>query len=380
MEPLDPMGMSRRDVALRILTVVGFLIVFLAGIKLLGASFKMVGKDTAESLFRGLAHPLAGLSVGILATVLVQSSSVTTSVIVGLVGAGEISVAHAVPVIMGANIGTSVTNTLVSLGHITRSVEFRRAFAGATMHDFFNLLSVLVLLPIEIMTGFLQRMAESMTGWLGGTAGVAYKSPIKSFIGSLTKPVIKLLEGVGLEGWVIALATLLVGLAFIVLALVFITKTMRKLLAGKLEEALNRALGGHGLVAMFVGVLMTVAVQSSSITTSLLIPLIGAGILKLDTAFPITLGANIGTTITALLAALAADASAGLTIALVHLLFNCTGILIVYPIPKVRRIPIRLAEGLGTLAVRRRSLVLGYILFVFIVLPLLGIMIFQNSG
>ena len=354
METLDPKGTSRRDLALRIVTVVGFLILFLVGIKLLGASFKMVGKDTADSLFNGLSNPIAGLAVGILATVLVQSSSVTTSIVVGLVGSGEISVAHAVPVIMGANIGTSVTNTLVSLGHITRSAEFRRAFAGATMHDFFNLLAVIVLLPLELMTGFLQKSAEAMTGWLGATAGVSYKSPIKVFIGSISKPIIKMLEVFGLEGWGIALATLILGLVLIVVALIFITKTMRKLLAGKLEQALNRALGGHGIVAIFVG------------------------ILKLETAFPITLGANIGTTITAMLAALAADASAGLTIALVHLLFNCTGILIVYPIPAVRRIPIRLAEGLAALAVKNRALVLGYILFVFVVLPLLGIMIFQG--
>ena len=379
MEPLAAPDRRRNATILRILAVIALLIIFLVGIKLLGASFKMVGKETAQSLFQGLSNPFAGLAVGILATVLVQSSSVTTAVVVGLVGSGELGVGHAVPVIMGANIGTSVTNTLVSLGHITRSAEFRRAFAGATMHDFFNLLTVLVLLPLELMTGFLQKSAFWLTEVLGGTSGVKWKSPIKTFIGQISKPIIKGLEGLGLEGWACAIPTLAIGLTFIIVALIFITKNMRKVLAGRMEQALNRALGGRGIVAIFVGIVMTVAVQSSSITTSLLIPLIGAGVLSLEAAFPITLGANIGTTITAILAALAADKSAGLTIALVHLLFNCTGIALIYPFGAIRRIPIRLAEGLGELATRRRSLVLAYILFVFVLLPILGIMIFQGG-
>jgi len=182
----------------------------------------------------------------------------------------------------------------------------------------------------------------------------------------------------GLEGWWAAGFALFIGLSFIVLSLVVITKTMRSLLAGKLEQSLNRALGRSGIIAMGVGVVITVAVQSSSVTTALLIPLIGAGVLSLEVAFPITLGANIGTTVTAMLAALAADKSAGLTIALVHLLFNITGILMVYPFPPLRRIPLRLAEGLGNLAVRNRLFVLAYILLVFVIVPLLGVLIFRG--
>ena len=363
---------------LRIGSVFLFLIVFLVGIKLLGSSFKMVGKDTAKSLFEGLSNPFAGLAVGILATVLVQSSSVTTSVVVALVGDGSLGVGVAVPVIMGANIGTSVTNTIVSLGHITRSAEFRRAFAGATMHDFFNIIVVAVLLPIELATGFLQKGATALTDVLAGGGGVAFKSPIKVFIGSITNIFTGGIKDIGLEGWWAAAVALTIGLGFIILALYVITKTMRGLLAGRLEQALNRALGKSGLIGMGVGLVITVAVQSSSITTSLLIPLIGAGVLSLEVAFPITLGANVGTTVTAMLAALAAEKSGGLTIALVHLLFNMTGILMIYPFPVLRRIPVRLAEALGNLAVRNRMYVLLYVVTVFVVVPLLGVLIFRG--
>ena len=151
----------------RFLAVIALVYLFLVAIELLGGSFKAVGRDTAQQLIAGVTNPFAGLAVGILATVLVQSSSVTTATVVGLVGSGQVPLDVAIPMIMGANIGTTITNTLVSMGHITRSEEFRRAFAGATVHDFFNLITVAIVFPLELSTGFLQRtattMAESLT-------------------------------------------------------------------------------------------------------------------------------------------------------------------------------------------------------------------------
>ena len=131
------------------IAVFGLLFLFLVSIQLVGDSFKLFGRDLAEKVFEYTNHPITGLFIGIFATSLVQSSSTTTSIVVGLVGASAIGVAggkglsveNAVPIIMGANVGTSVTNTIVSIGHIARGNEFKRAFAAATVHDFFNLLS-----------------------------------------------------------------------------------------------------------------------------------------------------------------------------------------------------------------------------------------------
>ena len=90
--------------------------------------------------------------IGIVATVLVQSSSTSTSIVVAMVGSGILDVNQAIPIIMGANIGTSVTNTIVSLGFVGNPECYERGFAGATVHDLFNYLSVITLLPIEMVT------------------------------------------------------------------------------------------------------------------------------------------------------------------------------------------------------------------------------------
>lgn len=379
--PEPPTQMQRTlGVLLRVSLVLILLYCFLVAIQMMGGSIKMMGKDASEGLFAGVNNPFAGLAVGILATVLVQSSSTTTATIVALVGSGSLTVDQAVPMIMGANIGTTVTNTLVSIGHIRKSMSFRRAFAAATVHDFFNLLCVIVLLPLEIATGFLAHSAEWLTSLILGapgaehaaSGGVKYDSPIKVAVKTAFKAVQGLLEDFGFEGTSLAVAILVLGIALTFVCLILITKNMRALVSGPLEHALNRSLGRSGLIGILIGILITAAVQSSSITTSLLVPLCAAGILSLENAFPIMLGANIGTTITAMLASLGTDERGGLTIALVHLLFNLCGVLLFYPVKRLRRIPIHAARWLADKASVNPFWVLGYVAGVFIVMPLLG--------
>ena len=115
-------------------------------------------------------------------------------------------------------------------------------------------------------------------------------------------------------------------------------------------------------------------VQSSSITTSLVVPLAGAGVLNLRQIFPFTLGANIGTTVTALLAALTGTVSA-LIAAISHLIFNLFGILLIYPFPFLRNIPIKLAERFAVAAVKKKYLPILYLLIVFLLIPLSVIII-----
>lgn len=361
---------------LRAALVLLLLFGFLVAIELLGASFKTVGRETADLMVASVNNPFVGLCVGIFATVLVQSSSVTTSTIVGLVGSGKIPLELAVPMIMGANVGTTITNTLVSLGHISRSDEFRRAFSGATVHDFFNVITVLILFPLEYWTGILRRSATAVAEALTPGVGGKLPNPLKDSVKYTAKHIQAFWESVGLEAGWLALGLFVTALVLIVIALTFITKNMRMLVADRIEQMLNDVLGRSALLGLVIGILITVLVQSSSITTSLLIPMFGAGILNLDAAFPIMIGANIGTTITALMAALVAG-EAGLIVALVHLHFNLVATALFFPSKRMRAIPIACANALADAAVRNPLWVMGYIGIVFILVPLSGIWIFR---
>jgi solute carrier family 34 (sodium-dependent phosphate cotransporter) len=125
---------------------------------------RILGGRNLSSFFSSselLSNPIVGVMIGILVTVLVQSSSTSTSIIVALVSAG-VEVRHAVPMIFGSNIGTSVTNTIVSMTQAGDKEAFRRAFAAATVHDMFNWLTVAVMVVLEISTGTMEYMTEKL--------------------------------------------------------------------------------------------------------------------------------------------------------------------------------------------------------------------------
>ncbi len=361
---------------LRSAIVVGLIYIFLVGVSSLETGIKIMGEDTQERLFSAASNPIAALCIGILGTVLVQSSSASTSVIVGLVASGALGVDDAVPMVMGANIGTTVTNTLVSLGHIRQSGEFRRAFAAATVHDFFNVLAVAVLLPIELIFGIISNIAKSISEALVGASGTEWKSPVKAWVKEPVGWLRSFWEAVGTSGNLEGALMVLTGLVIILAALTLITKNMRALVADRVERSVNALLSrGGGAIALVLGLLITIAVQSSSITTSILIPLAGAGVISLRNAYPVTLGANVGTTITALLASLAASSPESLTVALAHTTFNVAGILLLYVLPFARDVPIRAAEALAEVAVVRRTLAVAYVAVAFIVVPLIGVVV-----
>ncbi|MCB1021956.1 MAG: Na/Pi symporter [Bryobacterales bacterium] len=355
--------------------VIVLLFLFLLGVHGLGDGFKLLGRDLLDAFFRATSNPIVALMVGLLATTLVQSSSVTTSMIVGLVAAPEnpLPVATAIPMIMGSNIGTTVTNTIVSLAHIGRKDEFRRAFSVATCHDFFNYMTVLLLLPLELATGYLQKTATWLAGSLGESSGVSYDSPLKGLLKVGSEPMHWIAHTLfanneQLQGVVISV----LSACLVFFALLMLVKTLRSLMQRKAERLVESTLGGSGYLAILIGMVATMIVQSSSITTSLLVPLAGAGLITLQQAFPVTLGANIGTTVTALLASLAVsgpNAAAGVTIALVHALFNLTGTAIVYPFKPIRQLPLMAAEKLADVATYSRAWAIGYVVILFYALP-----------
>ncbi len=171
---------DRLQFAKNFLLFVFFLYLFFLSIELMGSAFKGFGRDFAERFISTTSNPFVGLFIGILTTSIAQSSSLTTSIIVGMVASGTITIPNAIPIIMGANIGTTVTSLIVAMAHINRKQEFRKAFAGATVHDAFNVLSVIVLMPLHLFSqyifgiSFLEFLAMELSNVLEHTGGLIF--------------------------------------------------------------------------------------------------------------------------------------------------------------------------------------------------------------
>ncbi|KAJ0002498.1 hypothetical protein NQD34_007647 [Periophthalmus magnuspinnatus] len=380
--------------------LLALLFVFVCSLDTLSSAFQLTGGKVAGDIFQDnavLSNPVAGLVVGILVTVLVQSSSTSTSIVVSLVASGLLEVKLAVPIIMGTNIGTSVTNTIVAMMQAAERSEFERAFAGATIHDCFNWLSVLVLLPLEVLSGLMTWMSHWMVSSLSLHTGQDAPELLKVITEPITKLIIQLdkcvITGIamGNEGrhlfvstelsdLTVGLILLAVSLAVLCSCLLLLVKLLNSLLQGQVAKIIHKVINTDlpdpfgwlaGYVAMFVGAGVTFVVQSSSVFTSAITPLIGVGVISLERAYPLTLGSNIGTTATALLAALASPGNklaAALQIALCHLFFNVFGIILWYPIPCMR-LPIRMSRVLGERTAKYRWFAILYLLIFFLVLP-----------
>lgn len=333
---------------------------FLLAVKLIAVCFTLASEGHIQLLIARAGSPLMGLLIGVLCTSLVQSSSSTTSLTVALTVSGALPLNLAIYIVLGANIGTCITNVLVSLTHITRRNEFVHAFAAAVVQNFFNLISVILIFPLEYFFGYLTQTSAILTDAVSHLGGIVLFKPLEW----VTEPGVHLVRNV-LDG-----SPLLIGLA----AAIMLFLSLRQMVVSIKQLMLNRIRQAFGVYffksygrAMLSGTVITAIVQSSSVTTSLVVPFAAARVLTLEQIFPYTLGANIGTTVTTLLAALCLGQPVGLQIALAHLIFNITGIILITPI---RKIPISLARSLAQLAVRNRLIPLLFVLGQFFILPL----------
>ncbi|KAL7561531.1 hypothetical protein ACA910_022685 [Epithemia clementina (nom. ined.)] len=414
-------------IGVAIFGVIVFLYFFLFGLELLSSGAKVMSGCRAGDLFGDDANPIAAVMIGLLATVLMQSSSATTSIIVSLVGddqgSGTISVAQGIYMVMGANIGTSITNTIVALGFSNHGEQLERAFAGATVHDMFNFMTVGVMFPLEVMTGFLEKLTQAMTKHAQTKNDDDWEGPIKHLVAPLGRQIIipnkKIAQQIAsgehscdyfypmncpygasykscggefgliacdseknfcpaffsvdatpeddkVSGGVVFFLAIFI-LFFCLLALV---ANLQKLLLGVSTRIVYKATDVNGYIAIMIGAGITMLVQSSSITTSTLTPLVGIGALRVEQMYPLTLGANIGTTVTGLTAAMVSDNIESLQVALAHLFFNVFGVLIWYPIPFMRSIPRYAAQQLGKGTRLWRGFPLVYIAVMFFLVPL----------
>ncbi|XP_015246258.1 PREDICTED: sodium-dependent phosphate transport protein 2B-like [Cyprinodon variegatus] len=455
---LDTRGKIMRVLTaiVKLILLLGLLYLFICSLDVLSSAFQLVGGKAAGDIFQDsavLSNPVAGLVIGVLVTVLVQSSSTSSSIVVSMVSSGLLTVQYAIPIIMGANIGTSVTNTIVAVMQAGDRNEFRRAFAGATVHDFFNWLSVLILLPLEAASGALFKLTNITINSFDIKSGEDAPELLKVITEPLTSSIIKLDKSVitgiatndpeaknkslvkrwcktnttttywnttvescpednfcwedGNQTWTEMVSTVTqniakckhifvnvdlpdyaIGLILLVLSLlvlctclILIVKLLNSMLKGQVALVIKKVLNTDfpfpfswvtGYIAILVGAGMTFIVQSSSVFTSAITPLVGIGVISLERAYPLTLGSNIGTTTTAILAAMASPGETladSLQIALCHFFFNIMGIILWYPIPFMR-IPIRLARGLGNVTANYRWFAALYLILCFLILPL----------
>ncbi|KAK9518004.1 hypothetical protein VZT92_023333 [Zoarces viviparus] len=402
---------------------------FVCSLDTLSSAFQLAGGKVAGGIFQDNAvqsNPVTGLMVGILVTVLVQSSSTSTSIVVSLVASGLLEVRSAIPIIMGSNIGTSVTNTIVAMMQAAERTKFQRAFAGATIHDCFNWLSVLVLLPLESASGLMAQLSHLLVASFKLQPVEESPEMLKVITEPVTKLVIQcvitgrnrslvkewcqtdlvmstgnvstancgpshgmsqsslkcrhLFVSAGLSDMAVGLILLAGSLAVLCTCLLLLVKLLNSLLKGQVAKVIHQVVNTDlpypcgwlsGYLAMLVGAGVTFVVQSSSVFTSAMTPLVGIGVISLERPYPLTLGSNIGTTATALLAALASPGNklaAAIQIALCHVFFNVFGILLWYPLP-FTRLPITMARILGERTAKYRWFAVLYLLLCFLLLP-----------
>lgn len=345
----------------------------LASIDLLTIGFQSILGPQAESLLTLAANPWLGLLLGIIATALIQSSSIVTTLLVGLVASG-LPIATAIPMVMGSNLGTTITNTLVSLGYVSNDDDFERSFAAATIHDCFNLIALILFFPVELLLHPLERLSQWLVEQIPATQLVT--TPLISPIDGLVQPTRRLIAYAvnHLPGpWdsLLLFGTSVGGVMISVTALGWF---MQHWFNDQTKAAIYWATGhGSKLGGVACGLGLTALMQSSSMTTSLIVPLAGAGAITLEEVYPFVLGANIGTCITAVLATLAVNNPVALQLALVHVGYNLFGVLLIYGLPPLRAIPLSMSQKLAHITRNYRIVSVAYVVGIFFLVPFISL-------
>lgn len=240
--------------------------VFIVGMNFMGDALeKSAGSGMKRLLERISNNRFSGVGIGAGVTAIIQSSSATSVMVIGLVNAGVMTLMQATPIIMGANIGTTITGVLVAL-----------------KNDYFNM-AMYLLAFAGVMMGFFKKEKVKIAGSLCCGLGLIF---------------------VGLE---VMSSEQAFG---------------NPLVEGMFTDIFQRI--DFPLLLILVGVIFTALIQSSSACTGVVITMVGTGVLPLDMALFIILGANIGTCVTALLASVGANANSK-RVAFIHFTFNTIG-------------------------------------------------------
>ena len=377
--------------------------------------------------------------------------------VVTLVASSTLSVKQGIPIIMGTNIGTSLTSTIIALYNIKDMQMYRLGFSAAVLHDLFNWMTVLVLLPLEILTSFLEKSSQFLIAALfpDSTTTASDFRFLEAILDPLLDSIVrlkptsldlcafnstrdmsrdfvanrllgnsseeKLAEDVtfpytfdeeiseessrrnqtelndisssillsdcdpncsylfassGLSDESIGVIILFSSLAIFIASFAVMVRALKALVDGECRSAcLLKEISALAfltdLILIVFGFFVTFLIQSSSVVTSAIVPLASSTAISLERAYAVTVGANLGTTTTSILAALslgANQARAALQLALCHTIFNIAGLLIFYPLPFMRW-PLFVAKTLGSKVEKYKWFSVFYLILSFFLIP-----------
>ncbi|MCU0439606.1 MAG: Na/Pi symporter [Raineya sp.] len=361
------------DVTFKVSSLVLLTLVFLLALDIVIESLKiLIGENYIRKSFLQVYNPFIGLFVGLLATALVQSSTLITSLAIALVAAGTLSIHNAVAIVIGANLGTTITCMLVSFGHVMRKKEFRKALAGSMLHVMFNLIPIIIIFPLEYYWGLLSNLSQQVASWVAGEGAII---PFKgAFLNEyISKPLLAIFQ---VDTYPISFLIIAIIIVFVCIRLFILM--FKKVLVDDFIKRVRNVFWATKWKGFIWGTLITALVHSSTIVTSFLVTLIGSNKLSLRQAFPLIMGANLGTTVTALTASLGKN-EAAISIAFAHFLFNVISVLLILPFPWIQNQIITLCRRLGRFTMQYRLAGFIYVLIVFFLIPFILIYLHKNS-
>lgn len=363
------MGSHSVHILRNLIIVLSLLFLFFLAIELMGAGFGKLSQSYVNSLIQLTSNPFITLFIGLLATAILQSSSTTTTMAVALVAVESLTVEQAIPMIIGANVGTTITSTLVSLGYITKTAEFKKAVSAGVCHDLYNIIMAAFILPLELKYKLLSETSRYLSEHIPGI----YENKI-SIIGvsKLLYPITNFVStNLG------SIFTIIISLVLLFSSVKLISNLLYNKWIGKAKENVDNVFFNRNYKSFGFGLLVTSIVQSSSLTTSLVVPLAATGKVNIKKAFYFILGSNLGTTLTAIIAALFRS-EAAMSLAIAHFLFNMIGSFLFLSIPVLPSFTIYLSEKLGLMTLKNRIIGFSYILLTFFLIPFA--LIYFNSN
>lgn len=292
----------------------------------LALSINAISGAAIQHVHLELTSVMAGLAAGIFATTLLQSSTLSSMLIVTAASTGVITPEVAIATVLGANLGTTFTPCVASFFFLRSREEFRITQEVAAQHFWFNALGVLTVLPLELAFHPLEKITANIE--LGNIS----KLPVSMDVGTFA-------------WWKLAL-----GLVLLAAGMHWVKRRSALLIRGVGHPFLDRTNGTGDAIGLLTGVAMTAAMRHSSATVVTVQSMAASRSISRTHRMCVILGANIATTLSAVLAALVLNSPVALQVAMVHLLFNLFGTLIVLLVPPARNLIDFLARGTAAVA------------------------------